>query len=155
MSDAMDVLDARAEVVCRQDVPSLCASVEGTHTFFAVAGQTPVLVHNVDPWDVAFSRAVDGPHEVFQHGPWTGRAVGEAIAEAQVLGRLPPGLDFNAARYITPAGEEVIAAANNRTLYVAQEAGLLHINPVNSIHSSRKGRRAVLLGAGLRVSTHS
>jgi len=50
---------------------------------------------------------------------------------------MPAGLDFNAARYMTPDGDAVIAAINNRTLYVAREAGLPHINPVNDIDSPK------------------
>jgi hypothetical protein len=126
----------RAIAIESRDAPTFNLSVEGSHTFFVVAGKTPVLVHNVDPWDVAFSRQV-GPNEVFQSGPWKNLRVAEAIEEATSLGKLPPGLSFNAARYVTPAGEEVIAAINNRTLYVAQEAGLLHINPVNNIDSAK------------------
>jgi hypothetical protein len=120
-----------------RDTPTFNLSVGGDHTFFVVAGKTPILVHNIDPWDVAYSRQVTGAHEVFQHGPWAGRTVGEAVAEARALGRLPSGLDFNAARFFTSGGEEVIAAINNRTLYVAQEAGLTHIHPVNSIDSAK------------------
>jgi hypothetical protein len=139
------LVDIRGEAVLirsigaeSRDVPTFNLSVDGTHTFFVVAGNTSVLVHNVDPWDVAFSREVGGASEVFQHGEiWGGRTVGEAIAESRALGRLAPGLEFNAARYFTPAGEEVIAAINNRTLYVAQEAGLLHISPVNDIDSAK------------------
>lgn len=43
---------------------------------------------------------------------------------------------FNESIY-TSAGEEVIVAIDNRTLFVAQEAGLAHVHPVNDMNSSR------------------
>lgn|GEM_PF-370245 len=119
-----------------RDTPTLNLSVDHHHTYFVVAGTMPILVHNVDPWDVQFSRQVS-PGEVFQHGPWAGRTVAEAVTEARNLGRLPSGLEFNASRYVTPEGAEAIAAINNRTLFVAQEAGLPHINPVNDVDSAK------------------
>lgn len=122
-----------------RDAPTFNLSVEGVHTYFVVAGNTPVLVHNLDPWDIAFSRPVDA-NEVFSHGPWKGRTVAAAIVEARAQNALPEGLQLNAARYFTAAGEEVVAATNNRTLYVAQEAGLTNVNPVNDIDSSEAFR---------------
>ena len=135
-NDLGQPVSIRAIAIESRDAPTFNIGIEGAHTFFVVAGRVPVLVHNVNPWDVAFSRQV-GPNEVFQNGPWKDLRVSDAVEEAMTLGKLPPGLSFNAARYITPAGEEVIGAINNRTLYVAQEAGLDHINPTNDIDSAK------------------
>jgi hypothetical protein len=118
------------------DTPTYNLSVDQTHTFFVLASGVPVLVHNVDPWDIAFSRPVDATEE-FQRGSWKGRKVAEAVAEARALGRLPDGLELNAAKFFTPAGEEVIIAINNRTLFVAQEAGLTQVHPANDMSSAR------------------
>jgi hypothetical protein len=101
-----------------REEPTFNISVEESRTYFVRAGEVSILVHNIDPWDVAYSRPVS-PGETFENGPWKGLSVSEAIGEAKVAGGLPEGLQFNAARYTTPAGEEVIATVNNRTLYVA------------------------------------
>jgi hypothetical protein len=90
---------------------------------------------------VQYSRPVPTRDELFDRGPWAGRSVGEAIDEARALGALPEGLSWNAARYISPAGEEIIATANNRTLFVAQEAGLQHIHPANDIDSGKAWKK--------------
>ena len=118
------------------DTPTFNLSVGEMHTFFVVVGETSVLVHNLDPWDIGFSRPVSSG-EVFQHGPWRGRTVEAAVAEARALGRLPDGLELSAARYYNTAGDEVVAAINNRTLHVAQEAGLSSVSPVNDMDSAR------------------
>ena len=118
------------------DTATFNLSVDETHTFFVLAGRVPVLVHNIDPWEIAFSRPVDAA-ETFQHGSWKGRSLAEAVAETRALGRLPTGLQLNAAKFFTPAGEELIVAINNRTLFVAQEAGLAHVHPVNDMNSAR------------------
>jgi RHS repeat-associated protein len=81
----------------------------------------------IDPWDVYFSREPHGPEEVFQHGPWADRTVGEAIDETRRLGRLPEGLQVHGDWLVLPSGEQIAVAANNRTLYVAQEANLRDI----------------------------
>jgi len=44
----------RSIAVESRDAPTFNLSVDGTHTFFVMAGSTSVLVHNIDPWDVAF-----------------------------------------------------------------------------------------------------
>lgn len=43
-------------------------TVEGVHAYYVLAGDTPVLVHNVDPHDILYSRQV-GRGESFSHGP--------------------------------------------------------------------------------------
>ncbi len=95
----------------------------------------------IDPWDVYFSREPHGPEEVFQHGPWAGRTVGEAIEETRQLGRLPEGLQISGDWVHTVEGNMIAAAANNRTLYVAQEANL----PDITIHGlgTNEGAHAV------------
>ncbi len=94
------------------------------------------MVHNIDPWEIQYSRLV-GPDELFQHGVWKNRKISDAISEARKLGRLPEGLELRVARYYSVTGEEVMAASSNRTLYVAQEAGLTHVHAVNDIDSPK------------------
>jgi RHS repeat-associated protein len=76
----------------------------------------------VDPWDILFSQNNFSP--VFANGPWAGRTLAEAIAEARSLGRLPEGLELNAMLL-----NDQWVALNNRTLYVAQQANLPNVNP--------------------------
>jgi hypothetical protein len=109
-----------------RDTPTFNLSVDGDHTFFVVAGKTSVLVHNVDPWDIKFSQSSYGA--VFAEGPWAGRSLAEAIAEARALGRLPEGLTLNAMRM----GDGSWVTLNNRTLAVARGANLLNVNPVEA-----------------------
>ncbi|XXX76642.1 DUF6531 domain-containing protein [Sorangium sp. So ce134] len=78
----------------------------------------------MDPWDILFSQRTIS--DVFQHGPWAGRPIAEAIEEARDLRRLPPGLEL---RVMQLNGEWV--TLSNRTLYVAQEAGLLQVHPTD------------------------
>jgi hypothetical protein len=102
-------------------------TVDKDHDYFV--GQQGLLVHNTDPWDIWFSRdpgAISGS-DTFLHGPWAGRTLDEAVAEAQELGQLPEGLDLNAAWV-----NEQMVAANNRTLWVAQQANLPNV-PVNGL----------------------
>lgn len=121
------------------ETPTYNLSVEGFHTYFVVAGKTPVLVHNVDPWEIAFSRVVKAS-ETFQLGKHAGRTLSDLIAETKALGRLPEGLELRAARITLATGEEVIVAINNRTLFVAQEAGLSQVRPANAIDSAGASR---------------
>jgi len=86
-------------------------------------GPTGLLVHNVCPMDIAFSRPVK-PGETFKHGPWEGRSVEEAIAEAKKIGDLPEGLTLNA-----DLVNDAWVTANNRTLRVAQKAGVSQVHP--------------------------
>jgi hypothetical protein len=89
-----------------------------------LVGQQQLLVHNVCPYEIKFSRPVS-PDEVFREGPWQGRAISEAIEEAKRLGHLPEGLTLHADLI-----NDVWVAANNRTLFVAQQAGLKQVHPV-------------------------
>ncbi|HEY2516909.1 MAG TPA: RHS repeat-associated core domain-containing protein, partial [Polyangiaceae bacterium] len=107
-----------------RDVRTFNLSVEGVHTFFVVAGSTPVLVHNVDPWDINFTQTSYGPVFTDPRSPWAGRSVGDAIAEARLLEELPPGLDLRAMRM----GDGSWAALNNRTLAVARGANLSDVS---------------------------
>ncbi len=113
--------------------------VDGQHVYHVA--NSGLLVHNVCPMNIAFSRPV-APGEVFKNGDWAGRSVDEAIAEASRTGRLPEGLELHADLI-----NDQWVAANNRTLYVAQQAGLVQVHPtrgsgvINSIlkHFSGNG----------------
>jgi len=101
--------------------------VEEDHNYFAGTAGCTVLAHNTDPSSILFSRnpAAINASTTFEHGPWANRTLGEAVAEAQRLGRLPDGLRLNA----TWHGEAMdMVAANNRTLWVAQQAGLRNVS---------------------------
>jgi hypothetical protein len=82
-----------------------------------------ILVHNTDPFEMFFSHPVS-QSDVFSHGPWAGRSLEEAAAEAKRLGRLPDGLEIEAQKLRLPNGDEIVVAVNNRTLLVARMAGL-------------------------------
>jgi RHS repeat-associated protein len=99
--------------------------VEHDHNYFAGTQRSTVLVHNTDPFSIYFSRdpGVIQVTDTFQHGPWAGRTLGEAVAEASSLGRLPEGLSLNASWV-----NDTMVAANNRTLWVAQQAGLENVS---------------------------
>jgi hypothetical protein len=121
--DSVSIVDVWAEP---RESKTYNLSVQGVHTFFVVAGGVPVLVHNMDPWTIKFSRPVM-PGETFAHGPWAGQTVEAAIAEAMKLGRLPDGLTLEAQM----VGNDMVAA-NNRTLYVARQANLANVSPVDN-----------------------
>ena len=133
----------RALSVESRDARTFNLSVEGTRTFFVVAGMTPILVHNVDPWDILYTQPNYG--RVFTEGPWAGRLVTEAIAEARLLGRLPDGLTLNAVRM----GDGTWAALNNRTLAVARGANLPNVNPVEAGASGLNKMNQLLRNGGL------
>lgn len=78
----------------------------------------------VDPWNILFSQ--DTISNTFQHGSWAGRPLTEAIEQATKLGHLPAGLDL---RVMQLNGGWV--TLSNRTLYVAQEAGLSQVHPTD------------------------
>ena len=101
--------------------------VEIDHNYFAGPKGNTVLVHNTDPREMMFSRPPSEISEAdtFSSGPWRGRTVGEAVAEARRLGGLPPGLQLNATRY---GPSHTLVAANNRTLWVALMAQLENIS---------------------------
>jgi RHS repeat-associated protein len=76
----------------------------------------------VDPWDILYSQ--DSISNAFQHGSWAGHTLDQAIAETARLGHLPEGLELR----VTELGGEWVTLSN-RTLYVAQEAGLAQVHP--------------------------
>ena len=101
-------------------------------------GNNSILVHNIDPFDIDFTRIVDAD-ESFTNKDFIpenirGRTLKSVSEEAKLLGKLPDGLTLNAARY-REGGQEVIEAINNRTLYVARTAGLENVTPGNDIDS--------------------
>ncbi|WP_394829489.1 polymorphic toxin-type HINT domain-containing protein [Pendulispora albinea] len=111
-----------------RDAATFNLSVEGTHTFFVVAGNTPVLVHNVDPYDVLFTQDSYGP--TFSNGDWAGRSLEDAVAQARLHQRLPAGLTL---KVMELNGQWV--TLNNRTLGVARMANL----PDGAIHDVGPG----------------
>ncbi len=80
--------------------------------------------------------------KVFSEALFKGRTLESVIAETRSLGRLPNGLSLNAARSFTPQGGQVIEAINNRTLFIAQQAGLSNVNPANDIDSAKAFKQA-------------
>ncbi len=119
-----------------RESPTYNLTVDQVHTYFVVTEGKSVLVHNIDPFEIEFTRSVD-LSESFQRGPLKGRTLASVIAETKRLGRLPAGLNLNAARSFTAQGGQVIEAINNRTLFVAQQAGLSNVNPANDIDSAK------------------
>lgn len=77
------------------------------------------LMNSFDLW---FTQ--DTISDVFSQGPWKGLSVKAAIEETIKLGHLPDGLQINYMNVILPNGQEVSATLNNRTTYVAQQAGV-------------------------------
>jgi hypothetical protein len=123
-------------------------TVDDVHAYYVVAGGISVLVHNVDPFDILYTQ--DSVGDTFGRDEWVpeqwrGRPVSEAISEARRLGRLPDGLTLNAIR----AGDGRWVTLNNRTLYVARQAGLLHVHPVDAGVRGHNKMRQLLRDAGL------
>ncbi len=76
----------------------------------------------VDPRDIQFTQtSID---EVFRDGKWKDKTIWDAIEETKKLGHLPDGLTLNV---LELNDGEIWATLNNRTLYVAQEAGLTEV----------------------------
>ena len=93
----------RAIGVESRDAPTFNLSVEGVHTFFVVAGNTAVLVHNVDPWDIYYTQ--DSYAATFEHGPWQGRPVSDAITEARARSAVfPTGSSCGRCAWVTEPG---------------------------------------------------
>jgi RHS repeat-associated protein len=78
-----------------------------------------------NPWDFQFTQ--ESISSVFQHGPFAGQSLDDVISLTAEHGSLPKGLNLTFERMQTGQGE-VLATLNNRTLYVAQEAGLTNVN---------------------------
>jgi hypothetical protein len=130
------------------DVATFNLSIEGTHTYFVLAGGTAVLVHNVDPHEIMFTQDNYGP--VFEDGDWAGRPLSEAIDEARLLGRLPDGLELHAMK-IGIGGDERWVTLNNRTLAVARQANLRHVHPTDVGPSGINTYQRLLSESGLTM----
>jgi RHS repeat-associated protein len=76
----------------------------------------------IDPWDIQYSQ--DSISGTFQHGSWAGSTLDDAIEATAELGQLPEGLQLS----VVDMGDAWVTL-NNRTLYVAQEAGLAQVHP--------------------------
>ena len=88
----------------------------------------------MDPFDIQFSQ--NSISDVFNEGPWKGKSLEEAIEATRKAGRLPEGLTLNVMEL---NGGENIVTLNNRTLYVAQEAGInVHPTFVDNINKLNK-----------------
>jgi hypothetical protein len=98
--------------------------VESAHNYFAGTEACTVLAHNTDPSSIFFSRdpSVIQATDTFSHGPWANRTLAEAVAEARATGTLPEGLTLRASWV-----NDVMVTADNRTLWVAQQAGLENV----------------------------
>ncbi|EEC0297189.1 RHS repeat protein, partial [Salmonella enterica subsp. enterica] len=83
----------------------------------------------MDPFDLWYTQ--DTISDVFNQGPWKGKTIAEAIEQTKALGHLPDGLQISYERIIMPDGQEVYATLNNRTTYVAQQAGLKNIDAID------------------------
>jgi hypothetical protein len=97
-----------------------------------------LLVHNTNPWAIWFSydpTLINGEW-TFEAGPWAGRTLNEAVNEAIELGELPEGLELNATWW----NDLTMVALNNRTLWVAQQAGLENV-PVYGLESNKVWER--------------
>jgi hypothetical protein len=95
--------------------------VEDHHTYFVGNAYGGVWVHSpICPNDIQFSQGSIG--STFTHGDWAGRPLQEAIDETKRLGRLPDGLSIE-----VMAVNGQFVTLNNRTLYVAQQAGLSRV----------------------------
>lgn len=85
--------------------------------------------------DIQFSQ--DSISNVFNERPWKGLSLDEAIDTTKKLGKLPEGLTSNVMEL---NGGQNIVTLNNRTFYVAQQAGLenIHTNFVDNINKLNK-----------------
>ena len=142
--DLRRAIPIHAIAVESRDARTFNLSIEGTHTFFVLAGRTPVLVHNVDPWDILFSQDSFGRTFSDARSPWAGKSLEEAAAATRALGRLPPGLTLDV---MLVNGQWV--ALNNRTLEVARMANLGQV-AINDVGPSGLNRLMKnLSGSGL------
>ncbi|WP_346822872.1 RHS repeat domain-containing protein [Rapidithrix thailandica] len=89
----------------------------------------------MDPWDIQFTQ--NSISDKFNEGPWRGKTSKEAIEQTAKEGKLPNGLQLNVMEL---NGGQNIVTLNNRTLYVAQEAGLNYVktNFVDNINKLNK-----------------
>jgi hypothetical protein len=131
-----------------KETPTFNITVDDLHSYFVVAGDVSVLVHNVDPFDMLFTQ--DSVGQTFGNDKlvpeqWRGRPISDAISEAKRLGRLPDGLNINAVR----GGDGRWITLNNRTLYVAQQAGLSQIHPTDAGAKGSNKMLKLLKDAGL------
>jgi len=102
----------------------------------------------MDPYDILFTQdSIDPNFQSDSNVPfqWRGRAIQEAIIEAMNLGRLPGGLEINAIR----GGDGRWITLNNRTLYVAQEASLANVHPIDAGVKGSHKMTKLLRDAGL------
>ena len=102
------------------------------HNYFAGTESFTVLTHNIDPYGVAFSRdpSMINATDVFGHGPLKGTTLGQAVEQASATGQLPAGLNIEG-NFINDLSHPMGGywqTANNRSLWVAQEAGLMNVD---------------------------
>ncbi|EPQ7201013.1 RHS repeat-associated core domain-containing protein [Providencia stuartii] len=83
----------------------------------------------INPHDLWYTQ--NSISDIFAQGPWKGKTVEEAIIETRKLGKLPDGLQISYEKIIMPNGQEVYATLNNRTTYVAQQAGLKNVDAID------------------------
>jgi len=111
-------------------IPVYNFSVEDNRTYYVGKAFGGVWVHNMNlyPFDIRFTQG--SMESTFTHGEWAGRSLDEAIEAARSLGRLPDGLSIEVMRL-----NDDFVTLNNRTLYVAQQAGLNRV-PVTDVGHS-------------------
>ena len=73
----------------------------------------------MDPWDIQFTQPTISDR--FTDGPMAGTSLNDAIAQTKAAGKLPPGLELHVMEL---NGGQSLVTLNNRTLYVAQQAGI-------------------------------
>ncbi len=120
-------------------------SIANAHNYFV--GGDGVLVHNVDPYDILFRQDSIGStfgKDKWVPERWRGKSIVEAINEAKKLGRLPDDLVLNA----TKLNYDWVTL-NNRTLYVAQQAELSQVHPIDKGEKGINQMNKLLKAAGL------
>ena len=109
-----------------RDTATYNLSVDSDRTFFVLAGERAILVHNVDPWDILFTQSTY--ESFFTYEEFAGRTLASVAEEARKLRHLPPGFQIRAIRM----GDGSWAALNNRTLAMARMANLQDVSPVDA-----------------------
>lgn len=100
----------------------------------------------INPLDIAFSQ--NSISDVLTEGPRAGESIFDLIQEAKELGRLPDGLRLEVMEL---NGGRDIVTMNNRTLYIAQQAGLEQVHPkfvdnINKLNKLLDGHLPLELG---------
>lgn len=104
----------------------------------------------MDPFNILYSQdSIDAKFQSDESVPfeWRGRPISEAVEEAKILGKLPQGLQIRAVRL----GDGSWVTLNNRTLYVAQQAELANVHPIDAGDKGTNKLNQLLRNAGLTM----